>query len=244
MARNLLAAIIFVLLCPVPSWAAETLVIASRENTLTNRYVESVLVKAYARMDIGVEFVHYPDARSVIAANDGYADGEAARLEAVVGNFPNLMLVPVPLFYSDLSVFFHQGYDINISNWESLAGYSATTIRGFEYVKKKLAGQKLKVVKTTAEAVSLIDRDLVEVAVLNSLLGQLAIREAGVKNVMEHAPPLDRLPVYHLLHKKHVALVPKLTNVLEGMERDGSLRTMWESFVADELQKASDRAAQ
>lgn len=242
--RNLLAALTFVLLCPSASLAEETLIIASRENTLTNRYVESVLVEAYGRLNIGVEFVQYPDARSVIAANDGYADGEAARLEAVVANFPNLTLVPVPLFHSELSVFFHRDYDVDISNWGSLAEYSATTIRGFEYVKEKLSGQKLRIVKTTVEAVSLIERDLVEVAVLNSFLGQLAIREADAKNVVEHTPPLDRLPVYHLLHKKHADLYPQVTKVLEGMVRDGTIHSMWNGFVADELQKASDSAAQ
>lgn len=227
-----------------PSLAGQTLVLASREGALTNRFAELVLSKAYAQLDINIEFVPYPGARSIIEANVGRADGEVARLDFVLKQYTNLRKVPVPLFHSELSAFSNDRYKIDISDWQSLEGYSLTTVRGFKFVEKKLMDKSPRIVRTTAEAIQLIENDLVEVAVLNRFLGRLAIAEIDTKHVKVLNPPLERLPVFHLLHNKHELLIPKLTAVLENMERNGIIRSMWEGFTSREILKTSNQPGQ
>ncbi len=235
----LLAACLMGLMWTSSSLANETLVFASREKTITNRFAELVLSEAYARLNINIQFALYPDARSVQEANEGRADGEVARLESVLKRYTDLRKVPAVLFHSELSAFVHEGYEVDISDWSSLHAYSLTTVRGFEYVQNKLGGKSSRVVTTAAQAIQMVQDDLVEVAVLNQFLGQLAIVETGSKNVLVHYPPLERLPVFHLLHKKHASLIPKITAALEDMERDGAIRTMWEAFTAQEIMKVA-----
>ena len=221
------------------SLAAETMVIATREETLTNRFAELVLAEAYGRLNINVEFVTYPGARSIIEANNGRVDGDAVRLETVLKQYTNLKKVPVPLFYAELSAFVHKDYKSNISDWDSLDGRSLTTIRGFKFVEQKLAGQSMRIVKTSAEAVGLVENNRVEIAILNLFLGQMAIAEIDAEHVKVIDPPLSRMPAYHLLHKKHEALIPKLTAVLKDMETSGTLGDMWDKFITNELSKVS-----
>ena len=219
--------------------AAETLLLSSREETLTNRFVEQVLTDAYGQIGINVEFVNYPSARSVLEADLGRADGEVARLESVLEQYPNLRKVPVPIFYSELSVFMHKDYKIDISGWSSLDGHAVTAIRGFKFVEEKLSNNSPRIAKSSLIAIELIENNFSEIAVLNRFLGEVAIAKNNATNVVVVDPPLERLPVFHLLHKKHETLIPKLTSVLEGMKIDGTLRMMWEKFKTDELIKAS-----
>lgn len=235
----LLAAFLMAMSWTSPTLADDTLIFASREKTITNRFAELVLSEAYDRLNINIEFAIYPDARSVEEANEGRADGEVARLASVLTRYTNLKLVPVPLFHSELSAFVHDRYEMDISDWQSLKAYSLTTVRGFEYVQHKLEGSPFRTVATAAKAIQMVEDDLVEVAVLNRFLGLLAIAKTGAKNVKPHDPPLARLPAFHLLHKKHADLIPKVTAVLKEMEQDGVIRSMWEDFITRKITRAS-----
>ncbi len=246
MVKFLLKRFLFMALAVVYSWpgysmAAETMVLATREETLTNRFAELVLVEAYGRLNINVEFIKYPDARSVIEANNGRTDGEVVRLETVLSQYTNLKKIPVPLFYTELSAFVHEDYEYNISDWDSLGRYSLVAIRGFNFVEQKLAGKLTRIVKTSFEAVKLIEDNRAEVAVLNLFLGKIAIAETKTKHVKAISPPLSRKPTYHLVHKKHEALRPKLTAVLKDMETSGTIKDMWDKFTANELSKLSGK---
>ena len=218
--------------------AQPSVVIASRDTTLVNRFVEDVLTKVYARLGIQVTYKLFPGAQSVTEANQGRADGEAARLQTVLGDYPNLRLVPVPLFMSDLSAFVHADTPADIDGWDSMAHYTTTTIDGFKFVKNKLAPYNPMIVQTTQEAVTLVETQQKQVAVLNRFLGVLAVAKTKAKNVKVVNPPLHSLPVYHLVHKKHETLVPKLADVMTAMKEDGSLDLMWKEFVNREVRKA------
>ena len=222
-----------------PAFAAQTLVLATRSEALTNRFSEQVLAEAYARLNIKVEFVRYPGARSVVEANKGNADGEVARLSAVLKNYKNLRHVPVPLFSSELSAFVRDGYASDFKDWSSLNGEVLATVRGFKLVENKLKDQNLTRVDTTENAVIMLQSKRVNVAILNRLLGILALTKTAAENIKVIDPPLERLPVFHLLHQKHEALIPKITAELKVMEADGSIDTMWKAFTLKETIKAA-----
>lgn len=232
-----LLVLLLAVLVPAPSFAQEQLVLSSREGTLTNRYAEGLLKKAYGRLGINVIFASFPDARSVLEADQGRADGEVARLESILKHYSNLRKVPVPLFYGELSAFTHKDFNGPINYWDALDGYRVTTILGFKYVQDKLADKPLDVVGTSLEALQRVESKKVDVAVLNNFLGLYAIREMNTPQIKEHKPPLERNPVFHLLHKKHEALIPKLTAVLKDMENKGEIKSMWNEFTKRELKK-------
>lgn len=237
---SLLTFVLFVLVGVWPTLASakQEFIIASRQETLVNRFGESVLKELYGRLNIKVQFVYLPGAQSIVEANAGLVDGEVSRLETVLASYPNLRLVPVPMFMSDLSAFIHKDSTIQIDSWQSLAGHKTTTIDGFKFVKSKLAAYDPVIVDTSKQAVTLVETQDRDVAVLNRLLGVLAMAEARTKNVKVVNPPLDSKPAYHLVHKKHEALIPDLTTAMQAMKDEGTLDAMWEDFVNQEVRKA------
>jgi len=211
-------------------------VLATRDHVITNRLAESVLTEAYSRAGIEIKFAPYPGARSVVEANAGHADGEVARLAFVLKKYQNLVKVPVPIFYSELAAFTHSEHPIDIKSWNELAGHTVTSIKGFKLVEEKLSNQPLKLVKSSEDAVELIESDRVEVAVLNAIAAEIAIGRTNARHVIKLEPSLERLPVYHLLHKKHAALVPKLTAALETMKKEGVLALKQKQFIAQAIE--------
>ena len=51
------------------------------------------------------------------------------------------------------------------------------------------------------------------------------------------SPSLGREPVYHYLHKKHEALVPKIDGVFKEMQKDGTLERLRAQFLGELLQQ-------
>lgn len=240
MFRKLLTFIAFVsLVWTTPGLADETLTLATREKALTNRFAEQVLTLAYERLDIKVEYIRFPGARSVLEADKGNADGEVARLEKVLDRYKNLLIIPVPIFHSELTAYVHADSEtIDASSWQSLKQYTVATVRGFKLVENSLAGSGLVSVPTSANAIKMLDKKRVDAVVLNRVLAQLAIKETGVKRVKEILPPLERLPVFHFLNKKNAGLVPRLSAVLKEMQQNGILNDMWNDFVSRETKKS------
>lgn len=225
-----------------PTVAQEEIVIATRQNAITNRFAELVLKQAYGEVGIPVRFQVYPDARSIIEADLGRADGEMARLEPVLKQYPNLRKVPVPIFYSELSAFVTADHTLKITDWGSLNGLSLATIQGFKYVQNKTAAYKPRIYQTSDKVIEMVRNNRIDVGVLNRFLGQLAAKRMNAEHVVDISPPLDRLPVFHMVHKRHETLIPKLSAVLEKMRASGELNRMWEKFTHHELEKAAEVA--
>ena len=53
------------------------------------------------------------------------------------------------------------------------------------------------------------------------------------------SPPLASFPVFHYLHKKHAALVPRLTEVLQQMQRDKTLEILQKSVRHSDARAAA-----
>lgn len=244
---RLLSLAILAITCVFSAWASavsaqDELVIATRENAITNRFAEHVLKTAYGRLDVPVRFQVYPDARSIIEANNGRADGEMARLEPMLKQYTNLRKVPVPIFYSELSAFVSRDQNFVITDWTSLGGLSLASVQGFKYVQIKIAAHNPRIYHSSDKVIEMVQNNRIDVGVLNRFLGQLAAKRLNAKMVVDVSPPLDRLPVFHMLHKRHEHLIPKLADVLGQMKDSGELERMWAKFTAHELEKAAAAA--
>jgi polar amino acid transport system substrate-binding protein len=62
-----------------------------------------------------------------------------------------------------------------------------------------------------------------DIVLANRVTGIAALREQQLNDVVVLSPPLASFPVYHYVFKGHEDLVPKLTEVLRQMEKDGTL---------------------
>ena len=48
------------------------------------------------------------------------------------------------------------------------------------------------------------------------------------------SPPLATFPVFHYLHKKHAALVPRLTAVLQQMQKDKTIDALQKAVMVEQ----------
>lgn len=218
--------ILVVSFSPISLFAQEKIKIAVRQDfSLSNLYVEK-LKEAYRRAGQPVEFTYLPGGSSLNYSNTGELgiNGEAGRLSGVLKKFTNLRKISVPIHFSELTIFTNRK-DLNISDWKDLKGYEVTTRIGYKVVNTRLKGMNLKVVQNTKAALMLIEKNRADIAILSKDDGLVAIEKFDLKNIHIVEKPIEVLPVYHMLHKRHEVLIAKLEASLREMEKELVLTT-------------------
>jgi polar amino acid transport system substrate-binding protein len=192
---------------------------------------ERILKEAYARLDIDFEFMELSNVRALSAANRGDADGAFERLTGLEQTYPNLMMISVPTGYVDILVYTKEK-NFAVEGWHSLAPYSIGFVRGFKLAEAETEGMDVEEVNTTEQALLMLNAGRNDV-VVESRSAQCKLKDLNVSGIRILEPPLDQLVLYHYLHKRHAALVPKLEAVLTRMEQQGELKTLQEQAMQE-----------
>jgi len=183
-----------------------------------------ILQEVYQNARIKVEFSPFPSNRSLIMANEGYCDGEVARIKQVTKKFKNLMIVPTPLLEIISYVYYRKGDVIKTTSWKDLKGKRVGIIRGEIYAEKATEGMNVETVPDYARLFQLLHIKRIDQAIGLSIPAFRALAIDPRSNVISRLPmPIFRAPLYHLLHKKNATLVAPLDKVLKAMEKDGRL---------------------
>ncbi|MFB9244925.1 substrate-binding periplasmic protein [Massilia antarctica] len=193
---------------------------------------ELVMAEAYRRIGRVLVVHKLPGERTLVMANEGRMDGELYRKVGMEREYPNLMIVPVPLLTYEI-VIFTRGTDFVVSGWDSLRPYTIGYVRGIKIVKENTEGMKTEAVPTMEQAFQKLTMGRTDIVVGNRLAG-LAVAEAlKIDEVRVLSPALASFPVYHYVNKNHAALVPALVTALQAMKADKTI---------EKLQKQGARA--
>ncbi len=222
------------MLCVVVSFSqAQTpVVIGSDVGSVVVEISELVLKEAYQRAGIPMEIKHHPSKRSLIMANDGEVDGQVNRIRGIEKAYPNLVMVPVVVQTHIWYAFVKQGRDISITawDWESLRPYRIARHRGIRLAEKRTGGMKTHVVDTWEQIVKLIDIERDDIGLFPIAVGLSEIQRMNITTVVPSVP-LEKVQVYHYLHKSRQDLVPRLTRVLQQMEREGRIQAIRDEYI-------------
>jgi len=120
--RRLIFIILFILLTTCPVQAEEKLVFSALQDSKLGLMVEEVLLEAYNRIGIKAETQWLPGARALRMANDGEVDGAQLRVASVSKKYSNLIIVPVPVYETEIVVFTRSA-DFQVKGWASLKPY-------------------------------------------------------------------------------------------------------------------------
>jgi polar amino acid transport system substrate-binding protein len=183
---------------------------------------EAVLRQAYLRLGIGLVVDFMPGERSLVQANSGRTDGELYRRAGIERNYPNLIMVPVPIMHIDI-VAFSKDKRLVVKDWESLRPYRLAYVRGIKIIEENTVGMSVSPVLSTRNAFSMIDIGRVDVVLALRAAGLEAIEALHLTGIGEHAPALASFPVYHYLNRKHADLLPALSAVLHQMAQDETI---------------------
>ncbi len=198
----------------------------------TTSVAEQVMMEAYRRIGRALVLHRLPGERTLVMANEGRMDGELYRKLGMEREYPNLIILPVPLLTYEI-VIFTRGTNFIVNGWDSLRPFTIGYVRGIKIVRENTAGMKTEAVPTMEQAMQKLIMGRTDVVVGNRASGLAALESLKIDDVRILAPALASFPVFHYVHKKHAAMVPALLAALHAMQADKTI---------ERLQKAAGRA--
>lgn len=186
---------------------------------------ELVMTEAYRRIGRQLVVHRLPGERTLMVANEGRMDGELYRKVGIERDYPNLMIVPVPLLTYEIVVF-TRGTDFVVNGWESLRPFTIGYVRGIKIIKENTGGMKTEAVPAMDMAFRKLTMGRTDIVVGNRLSGLAAAAALGIDDVRVLAPALASFPVYHYVNKNHAALVPGLVAALQAMTADKTIEKL------------------
>ncbi len=234
----IILSIVSVFLAAMPLGADETLIFSTFQSaSVADDLSEAILSEAYKRIGLQITVQKFPAKRALLMANDGRTDGELIRIVGTEKQCPNLIMIPVPVIFFK-GVVFTKNADFPVKGWDSLSPYKIGIVRGIQFSDAPTRQMKHYDFNLIEELFESLNRGIIDVALYARLDGLVLIEKhfkgSGMK-VLE--PPLAELPLYNYLHKKHKSLVPKITSVLQEMEKEGTIQKIAIETEAGVLQK-------
>ncbi|MBU2713783.1 hypothetical protein [Zooshikella harenae] len=198
--------------------AAEPFVLVTLDDQDKNhvRLMTQVLVGAYAELDMAIDLRLLPNKRSLEAVNLGLADGEGGRIAGMEKVYPNLVMVPEPLFSLQVLAYTKM-LDIKVNGWKSLKPYRVGVLRGAKYAEYGAKGiDRVLLASFGTQLFKALDADRVDIVVIHES-NNLAL--SGVKGVKVLQPPLQEIIIFHYLNKKHQKLIPALNCAIKKVKK-------------------------
>ncbi|MBW3696874.1 transporter substrate-binding domain-containing protein [Vibrio sp. T187] len=222
-------------LCLMPTFvsAYEKLHFASIEGLPNQTVGARILREVYFRAEIEISIEDMPASRASYKADQGQLDGELVRIESYGKMHPNLVLIPIPIGYVESQIFTQPGRDLSL---DKLGDYSIVIGRGIKISHDLTKGKGYPHVTELTNASQLLHfvrLGRADTAITDRASGMYLIKSENIENVVPFGQPLSKKLLYHYINIKHKALVPKLTKVMETMQKEGELDGLWERYMLE-----------
>ena len=181
---------------------------------------ELVLTEAYARLNIPISIVFTPAERSLRLANRGIVDGEVFRVMGIDDIYTNLIRLPVPINTIEI-VAFVKNKNIKITNWDDLRPYRVGIRRGVKLLEKATSGMIVFPLSKVSQLFSMLEKNRLDVIIVSKVIANNSFESSPPDDIYMLNPPLAKVELYHYIHKKHIKLVPAISQVLKDMEQEG-----------------------
>jgi len=216
---------------PFSLFATQTLVITSVNHSQISKVTQPILIEAYKRLGIDVSFEDYPAKRSLHLANEGkYFDGELHRIKGLERRYPNLVYVPVVIFRLEATVI-SKKVRFEVDGWESVRPFIIGIRRGVIFALNGTRDMNRTILNSNERLFSMLNGNRFDIIIVSRINASKFLPEEKNKKLMVLEPPVEVYEMYHYLHKKNTHLVPKLTKVLQDMEKEGLIQKYKDDFL-------------
>ncbi len=227
--------ILIVLILSVTSFSqAENSIVLSKGNLEYSVYqlmALRILKTAYSRIGISVEFKESPVARSILNADSGITDGELARIEGLEKKYPNLIRVSIPIAYDEVFVY-SKNFNFKVEGWHSLLPYKIGLLSGFQRAEQRTAGMNTEMVTTEQQGLEKLNIGRSDVFI--GLQGTLClIKKLRLNGITAIDQRLEKIIMYHYLHKSHRTMAARLEAVLTQMQASGEIELIQQQAKLD-----------
>jgi len=231
--RNVSASIIiaiFMIVFSPLSLSVELLQLSKIEGSVLTKISEQVLIEAYQKLDIKIEFVSFPAKRGLMISNEGSVDGEVHRIKKVDYKYPNLIRVPTAINLAEVVVFTVDN-PFKIEGWHSLKPYKIGIMRGIVVAEQGTKEMDVEAFNSYDQVLMMLNFKRIDVGVLTRVGGLYYLRSLKFKDIKMLEPPILQHGLYHYLHVKHEALVPKINGVLTKMQGSGRIKEIRQLYI-------------
>lgn len=193
-------------------------------NPQQNGYFDLLLKEAFSRLNRDITIENRPAERSLKDANNGITDGDFFRVSDIGLLYSNLLIVPEPLYEMEFVAFSKMKNLTLPNNWKSLSEYNTGYVIGWKIIEENIGGMHGHSGVGSQEILfKLLDANRIDIAIYSRHFGRQLINKFALKNIYAVPQPLAVKPMYLFMHKRHKALIPRLTNILKEMKAEKHL---------------------
>ncbi len=195
-----------------------------------NGMLDQIIKAAFARIGADVALQQLPSERGLVMADNGQVDGDGNRISGLQASYPNLLQVPESNMTYEFTAFALRP-DVNVRDWDDLRHYTVGYIIGWKIYDENVRASSTVKVATPENLFALLRAGRVDVVLYYRLGGLYYARKLGLTNLRVLEPPLAKREMYMYLNIRHADLVPRLTEALRGMKKDGSYERIVAPFL-------------
>ena len=195
-------------------------------------FVDLILKEALGRLKLDYRIEKMPSERALANLSANIDDGNFCRPAGITAQYPNIILVKVPLASSSFNAFVLDT-SIRIKDSTDLAKYNVGYIRGwkvFEYYIKQT--KSLTLASNEETLFELLVKQRVDVVLFEKGQGLGVLHRLGLTSVHLLEPPLFIRDLFMYMAPKDAPLVPRLESTLRAMQDDGTTARIMKTFQA------------
>ncbi|MES2295821.1 MAG: transporter substrate-binding domain-containing protein [Pseudomonadota bacterium] len=211
--------------CALAPARAQPAIVLGKSDSSVTRISEAIVREAYARVGVALQVRQFPSERSLQEANIGRLDGDMTRIAGIEERYPNLLRVPVPVLHVESLVYTNRA-QFEVKGWDSLRPYRIGIRLGIKFAEDGTRGMQVQVVPSNEQLFTKLELGRTDVIVSTRIEGSLMMKKLNTRHVRALAPALGEVTLYHYLHKRNAALVPKIAAALRAMEQEGRMQAI------------------
>jgi len=212
---------------PAQAQAQETLEIAAPENQAFAPAALAVLQQAYARLGVSVTMRTVPLRRGMPLANNGELDGDIAHTAASLKEWPQLVVVKVPVARAVFSAYLRGSTCPAQVSRAELSASRVAYMRGTRAVEEALPAAALRESTNNLDALRHVQRGITSYAVVGQLESDVLITKHAMRDLCKVPEPVVVIDLFHSLNQRHGALAARVEKVLQEMADQGELKRIW-----------------
>ena len=113
-----------------------------------------------------------------------------------------------------------------VTGWYSLKPYRIGIVKGILFAKEGTKGMNVVVASSYEAAMRMLDKGEIDIAVMPRISALLEMKLQNYTDIKMLGGILETMFLYHYVHRKNAALVPKLEKELKQMILNGTTQQL------------------
>lgn len=220
------------ILMSTPLYAQQTLTFSTLDLGIMTEINSLILKEVYKRLGINIIIKQYPAERALHLANNGEVDGDLIRRAVVVKLAPNLLQIPTAL-YQGRATAFSKNKNIVLSSWKSLKPYRIAIMRGHKIAEVNTREFNPEIINTPEALFYFLQKDRADIVIYPYIPAMAYLKKMEFTSIYPLSESLDKVPLYHFLHKKHANLIPKVDKIIQEIVKEGLPEKITQQVLAE-----------